>query len=350
MKEGAFTHRRSSSFHTADRYGLEGKLMKRSFYAFAAASIIASTVSASAAEYPTRPITIIVPSAAGGPTDTLTRVLADRMRVTLGQPIVIENQGTAGGAVAVGRVARAAPDGYTISVGQWGNFVINGAVYSLPYDLLNDFAPVALLASNPQLIDAKKEMAANNLQELIDWLKQNPGKASQGTAGAGSPAHVGGIYFQKMTGTNFQFVPYRGGAPAMLDLIAGRIDLLFDQASNSVPQVRAGRIKAYAVTAKTRLPAAPEIPTVDEAGLPGFYVSVWHGMWAPKNTPAPIIAKLNAAVVDALADSAVRQRLAELGQQIPPRERQTPEALGTYQRAEAKKWWPIIKAANIKAQ
>lgn len=299
--------------------------------------------------YPTRAITLIVPSAAGGPTDTLARILAESMRQTLGRPIIVENQGTAGGTVAVGRVARAAPDGYTIAIGQYGNFVLNGAIYALPYDVLNDFAPVSVLASNPQLIVSKNAVPANNLKELIAWLKNNPGKASQGTAGSGSPAHISGVYFQNATGTRFEFVPYKGAAPAMLDLLAGQIDLLIDQASNALPQVKAGRIRAYAVTARSRLDAAPDIPTVDEAGLPGFYVSVWHGLWAPKSTPAPVIAKLDESIQRALADTAVRKRFAELGQEIPPREQQTPDGLHALQRAEADKWWPIIKAAGIRA-
>jgi tripartite-type tricarboxylate transporter receptor subunit TctC len=322
------------------------------FLHLAAGAVVLPAVSriASAQVYPTRPITIIVPAAAGGPTDTLTRILAERMRVFLGQPIIIENNGAAGGTVAVGRVARASADGYTVGVGQYGNYVLNGATYPLTYDLLKDFEPVALVASNPQLIVAKNAMPAKDLKELIAWLLANPGKASQGTAGAGSPAHVSGIYFQNTTGTRFQFVPYRGAAPAMQDLVAGQIDMLFDQASNSLSQVRAGRIRVYAVTSKSRLAAASDIPTVDEAGLPGFYVSVWHGVWLPKATPQDIVLKLNAAIVDALADSTVRQRLAELGQEIPPREQQTPEALRAYQIAEADKWWPLINAAGIKSE
>jgi len=300
--------------------------------------------------YPSRPITIVVPSAAGGPTDALTRIIAEYMRGKLGQPIIVENQGAAGGTVAVGRVAHAAPDGYTLSIGQWGNFVINQAVYALRYDLLKDFSPIALIATNPQLIVARKDFPANNLKGLIAWLKEHPGQASQGTAGAGSPAHIGGVYFQQATGTKFRFVPYRGAAPAMLDLLGGRIDLLFDQASNSLAHLKNGEIKAFAVTAPSRLPGAPDIPTVDDAGLRGFYVSVWHGMWAPKGTPAPVIAKLNAAVVAALSDPAVKKRLAVLGQQVPPRDQQSPEALAKFQRAEAEKWWPIVKAANIKAE
>ena len=327
-------------------------LARRRFLSLAGAALATTAVPrvVSAQTYPSRPITLIVPSAAGGPSDTLTRILTERMRSSLGQPIIIENQGTAGGSIAVGRVARAAPDGYTISIGQFGNYVLNGAIYPLPYDLLMDFESVALLASNPQVIVSKNAMPAQDLQGLISWLKQNPDKAAQGTAGAGSPAHIAGAYLQSITGTRFQFVPYRGAAPAMQDLVAGQIDLMLDQASNAIPHIRAGRIRAYAVTSKSRLGAAPEIPTVDEAGLPGFYVSVWHGLWAPKGTPKDIIAKLNAAVVEALADDTVRRRLAELGQEIPPRDQQTAEALTVFQKSEAEKWWPIIKAANIRVE
>jgi tripartite-type tricarboxylate transporter receptor subunit TctC len=321
--------------------------------AFAAWSVAAWSVGMTRVEaesYPSRPIILVVPSAPGGPTDALARVLAESMRQTLGQPIIVENQGAAGGTVAVGRVAHAAPDGYTICIGQYGNFVLNGAIYALSYDLLNDFEPVAVLASNPQIIVSQNAVPAKNLKELIAWLKDNPDKASQGTAGSGSPAHISGVYFQNTTGTRFLFVPYRGAAPAMKDLLAGQIDLLFDQASNALPHVKAGRIRAYAVTAKTRLDAAPDIPTVDEAGLPGFYVSVWHGLWAPKATPADIVARLDDSVQRALADPAVSQRLAQMGQDIPPRAQQTPAGLRTLQKAEADKWWPIIKAAGIKAE
>ena len=327
-------------------------LTRRRFLSLAGAAFVTTAVPliVSAQTYPSRPITLIVPSAAGGPSDTLTRILTERMRSSLGQPIIIENQGTAGGSIAVGRVARAAPDGYTISIGQFGNYVLNGAIYPLSYDLLKDFESVALLASNPQVIVSKNAMPAQDLQGLISWLKQNPDKAAQGTAGAGSPAHIAGAYLQSITGTRFQFVPYRGAAPAMQDLVAGQIDLMLDQASNAIPHIRAGRIRAYAVTSKSRLGAAPEIPTVDEAGLPGFYVSVWHGLWAPKGTHKDIITKLNAAVVEALADDTVRRRLAELGQEIPPRDQQTAEALTVFQKSEAEKWWPIIKAANIRVE
>jgi tripartite-type tricarboxylate transporter receptor subunit TctC len=294
----------------------------------------------------------VVPFAAGGPTDIVARLIAEPMRASLGQHVIIENVTGANGIIGTGRVARAAPDGTTLVVGYWGTHVLNGALYALQYDVLKDFEPISMLATNPQLIVANNAVPAKNLKELISWLKANPDKASQGTSGGmGSPAHVGGVFFQSMTRTRFQFVPYpRGAAPAMQDMIAGQVDLMFDQASHSLPHVRAGRIKAYAVTANARLPSAPDIPTVDEAGLPGFHISVWAGLWAPKGTPAAVIAKLNNAAVRALADRKVRERFADLGQEIPPAALQTAEGFGAFQKSEIDKWWPIIRAANIKGE
>ena len=306
--------------------------------------------STSAQVYPSRPITIIVGYAVGGPTDTIARIVAERMKGPLGQSIVIENVTGASGSIGTGRVAQAAPDGYTLSIGDVSTHVFNGAIYSLQYDVLKDFEPVALLPSNPSIILAKNALPAKNLQELIAWIKANPDKATAATAGHGSPAHVSLVRFQSAIGTRFQLVPYRGAAPAMQEVIAGQVDMTFNQVANALPQVREGKLKALAVTSKTRVAAAPEIPTVDEAGLPGFYVSIWRGVWAPKGTPKDVIAKLNAAVVETLADPALRARLAAMGEEIPPRDQQTPEALAAFQKAEIEKWWPIIKAANIKAE
>jgi len=303
---------------------------------------------AAAQAFPSRAITMIVPFPAGGATDTLARILAEQLRVTFRQPVVVENVAGAGGTIGVGRAARAAGDGYTLSIGTVSTHVMTGALYALPYDLVKDFEPIALLGAEPLLIVGRKTMPAANLSELIAWLKANPDKASAGTPGAGTAGHITGALFQKETGTQFHFVPYRGVGPAMQDLVAGQIDLEFDPSSNFLSHVRAGNLKGYAVTAKTRLAAMPEVPTVDEAGLPGFHASLWYGLWAPKATPKDVVAKLNAAVVDALAAAPVRARLTELGNEIPPREQLTPEALAVHEKAEIEKWWPIIRAAGIK--
>ena len=314
-------------------------------------AILGAAAPAASQSYPTRPITLIVPFGAGGPVDTLARTLIEPMRMSLGQPVLIENVTGASGTIGVGRAVRAAPDGYTVSIGNWPSHVVNGAIYSLPYDLLKDFAPVARLPSNPYVIVARKDLPAKDLKELIAWLKANPDKATEGTAGPGAGQHVSGVYFQNVTGTRFQFVPYRAGSSdIMRDLVAGHIDLTFDQAITALPHVRNGAVKAYAVTSSTRLAAAPEIPTVDEAGAPGVYISTWYGLWVPKDTPQEVIRKLTAAAMDALADPAVRARLIGLGQEIPSREQQTAEALAAHHKAEIEKWWPLIKAANIKAE
>src|SRR4051812_11849471 len=303
---------------------------------------------AAAQNFPSRPITIIVPFSAGGPSDAMARILAERMKVTLGETLLVENVTGAGGSVGVGRAVRSPPDGYTISFGHLGTHVANGAIYKLGYDLVADLEPVVLLPSNPMIIVSKNAIPAKSLKELLAWLKARPTPATAGTAGAGSGSHIARLYFESATGIKLQYVPYRGTAPAMNDLIAGQIDLIVDQTSNSINQVRAGTIRAYAVTDDKRVETAPDIPTAEEAGLKGFNMTLWSGMWVPKGTPKAIVAKLNAAAVEALNDPAVKKQLESQGLEMTPQDQLTPEALGTRQKAEIAKWWPIIKAANIK--
>jgi len=306
---------------------------------------------AQADQFPSRPISIVVPFPAGGPSDTLARILADRMKVSLGQSVIVENPTGAGGTIGTGRVARSAPDGYTTILGHWQTHVINGATFNaLPFDVVKDFEPVSLVADNPVSFVGNVALPPKNLTELIAWLKANPGKATVGIGGVGGGGDVVGSYFQKNTGTSFTFVPYRGAAPMIQDLIATQIDLTFTQIASAVVQIRAGKLKAYGVMAKTRWAAVPDTPTFDEVGVTGLHASFWHGLWAPKGTPKDVVAKLNAALVDALADPVVRQRFADVGQEPWPRSHQTPEALATQQRAAIEKWWPIIKATGIKAE
>ena len=319
---------------------------------FALAAVMAAVaVTGSVAQtFPSRHVTLIVPLATGGSTDTIARIVAEGMRSPLGQPVIVENAPGAGGTTGVIRVARSAADGYTLQIGQWGTNVASGAVHNLPIDLLKDLEPVALLCTQPFMIVGKKALPANNLKELIAWLKENSGKVSVGTAGPGSPSHVSGVFFQNAIGSNFQFIPYRSAGLSTQDLVAGQIDMIMDTAATSGGYVKNGLIKAYAITGKTRSSALPEVPTVDEAGMPGFYFYFWHAIWAPKGTPKDVVAKLNDAVMQSLADPATRKRLIDIGQELYPAEMSTPQALATFQKSEIEKWWPIITAAGIKVQ
>lgn len=311
---------------------------------------IAQISSAQAQTYPSRPITLVVPLGLGGSTDVIARIMAESMRNILGATIVVENTTGAGGTIGVGRVARAAPDGYTIGIGQWGTNVASGAIYPLNFDLVKDFEPIGLISTQPFLVVARKTMPADNLKDLIAWLKANQDKASQGNSGVGTPSHVGGLMFQNAIGAKYTMVPYRGAGQSMQDLVAGQLDVMLDTPAVSMPQIGGGNIKAYAVTAKSRIPIAPNIPTTDEAGLPGFYFSFWHAFWVPKGTPKEIVAKLNDALVKALADPVTRDRLTKIAQEIFPPDQQTPAALAAFHQAEIDKWWPIIKEAGIKPQ
>ena len=307
-------------------------------------------VNAQAQTYPSRPITMVVALPAGGAVDALARIMAEHMRATLGQPIVVENMGGAGGTLSIARVVRAEPDGYTIGMGTLGQYVVSGAVYTLPFDMLADLRPVALLPSVPYWLIGRKGLPPNTLQELVAYLKANPDKLSATSVGTASIARFCGMGFQQKTDTRFQFVPYRGGAPALQDVVAGQIDLSCDLAANSLSQLKSGNVKAYAVMAKTRWSAAPEVPTADEAGVAGLYYSTWHGFWAPKNTPDAIVQKLNDAAQAAMTDPATRARIADLGMDLPPPEMKTPAAFAAFHKAEVEKWYPIVKAAGVKPE
>jgi tripartite-type tricarboxylate transporter receptor subunit TctC len=327
--------------------------LRRNHLLLAAAIAALSTTSfvASAQTYPSRPITIIVGTGPGGPSDVIARIVAEQMRGSLGQAVIVENVTGANGTIGLGRVARAKPDGYTLAFSGSATHVYNAAIYALTYDVINDFEPIALLSRDiGQLVVAKKAMPANNLKELIAWLKANPDKGSLGHTGSGSPAHVAGIFFQKQTGTRFQNVSYRSAGQAMQDVTAGHIDMMFSSGTIAVAPVQAGSIKAYAVMAKKRVAATPQVPTVDEAGLPGFYSSGWQALWVPKGTPRDMIARINSAVVEVLAETAVRERLESLGLELWAREQQTPEALRAFHKAETEKWWPLLKEADVKPE
>jgi len=316
---------------------------------FAAAIAATLALAAWGQVYPHRPVTITVPFAAGGPTDTIARIMAERMARTLGQPVVVENTVGAGGTIAVTKILRAAPDGYSVGIGHVGTHVIAPAVQQVTTDYLAELEPVGMMATNPQIIVTNPGVPAKDLKDLVAFVKGSADPVSSGTGGPGTPSHISAVYFGNTVGKPLNIIHYKGSGPALQDVIAGHIQMTFDQAANALPQIRAGRIRAYAVTQKTRLASAPDVPTTDEAGLPGFYMSVWHAFWVPKGTPREAIQKLNAAMREALADPAVRKRLEDLGQEIPAADQQSPEALHAYHRAERDKWAPLIKAADIKA-
>jgi tripartite-type tricarboxylate transporter receptor subunit TctC len=326
------------------------KLRRRQFLGLAGGAAIMPALSgtARAQAFPAHPITMVVPVPAGGAMDAVARIVAAGMSSALGQTVVVENVTGASGSIGVGRVARATPDGYTLCYAAFATHVVSAATMTLPYDVIGDFEPVALISATPWMIATKKDLPPDDLKSLVAWLKENPDKASLATAGVGSPSHIGGLLFQNATGTRFQLVPYRGTAPAAQDLVAGQIELSILDPITALPQMRAGKIKVHAVMAKSRTANAPEVPTVDEAGVPGLHMAPWQAIWTPRGIPKDIIAKLNGAVVTTLADPAVRQKLSEQSYEVGPRQEQTPEYLRAFHKAETEKWWPIIKAAGIK--
>ena len=324
--------------------------MRRGGFIFAIVLLLGAVCGARAETYPSRPVTIVVPYPAGGVTDNLVRLLADRMKTTLGQPVITENVSGASGTIGAARVARSDPDGYTLLLGNSEAFVATPATMALPYDPSVDFAPVVLLPSYPFLLVTTNDVPAKSLPDLVAWIKSNPDKVLQGTVGTGTAQHLCGLLLQSRLGVKWRFVPYRGGAPAIQDMLAGQINFMCTATGSFLPLVRNGQIRAYALTAKTRTEAAPEIPTVDEAGLPGLYVSVWNALWVPKGTPADIVARLNAAVVAALTDPALHKQIVDMGLDMPGSGEMTPAALEALRKADIDKWWPIIKAAGLKVE
>ncbi len=318
--------------------------------ALIAAACLLLPLAARAQSFPDRPLTMVVPFPAGGATDVLARILSERMKAALGQPIVVENVGGAAGTIALGKVVRAPADGYTLSIGTSTTHMLTGGLYDLPFDLLTDLDPVIMIGSEPLLIVAKKDLPVHNLKELIAWLKANPGKASVGIAGVGATGHLAGIAFQKETGTSFEFVPYRGNAPGRQPLAAGQIDFMIEPSSNFPALVKAGTIKGLALTSPSRIDSYPDTPTTTEAGLSSFQASLWYGLWVRNGTPADVIKRLNSVMRETLADPEVAKKLNTLGIEITPAGKQAPEDLRAFQKTEVERWWPIIKAANLKQQ
>jgi len=324
--------------------------MKTLIGAIALAAFVAGTSPVPAEVYPSHPITIIVPFPAGGPTDTLARILGDSMSKTLGQSMIVESVSGAGATLGMGRLIHSPPDGYTVVIGNWTASVGAPVLYPVTWNILTDMAPIARLSVSKMMIIGRESLPANNINELIAWLKAQRGNVSAGSVGAGSAAHICGLHFMQQTNTKFQFVFYRGGAPAMQDLLGGNIDIMCAEASQTLSLVHSGKMKAFAVMSKDRWAPLPDVPTMDEIGVSGLQIDFWQAMWAPKGTSKDVIAKLNEAVVKAFDDPQVQKRIADQGQVIPPKGQLTPEALGAFHLAETQKWWPIIKAAGIKTQ